>query len=64
MTPAERVTRIEEECAGVWGASGVTSWEREFLTSVKQRAILSDKQERTLQDIERKVFPPDEDDES
>jgi hypothetical protein len=49
MTPAERVTRIEEECAGVWGASGVTSWEREFLTSVKQ--ILSDA--GAMQDIER-----------
>lgn len=61
MTPAERVQRIESECSGVWAASGVTSWEREFLTSVKRRSILSDAQERTLQDIERKVFG-DEDD--
>lgn len=61
MTPAERVKRIEDECSGVWGSSGVTSWEREFLASVKERSVLSDKQEHTLQDIERKVFPPNED---
>lgn len=29
MTHVARIEKIEDECRGVWGQSGVTSWERE-----------------------------------
>lgn len=56
MTPRQRVERIEEECDGVWSQYGVTSWERNFLESVKERSALSEKQEDVLSKIEAKVF--------
>lgn len=56
MTHAIRIEKIEAECSGVWGQSGVTSWERERLAEWKQRQILTPKQEEILQQIERKVF--------
>lgn len=56
MTHAARIEKIEEECRGVWGQSGVTSWERERLAEWKQRHRLTPKQEEILQGIEKKVF--------
>jgi len=56
MTPRQRVERIQEEISGVAAQYGVTSWERNFLDSVAERATLSEKQEATLADIETKVF--------
>lgn len=56
MTIRERVERIEKECSGVWAQSGVTAWERTFLTSVKSRPELSVRQAETLTAIENKVF--------
>ena len=53
MTPAERVKRITDEAVG----RDLSSWERfEFLPSVKQRAVLTDKQEKILAQIEAKLF--------
>lgn len=37
MNTRQRVERIEDECDGVWSQYGVTSWERNFLESVKER---------------------------
>lgn len=57
MTPEQRVARIEAEAVG----RDLSSWERhEFLPSVKQRATLSDKQEKVLSLIERRVFGEDD----
>lgn len=56
MTHVIRIEKLEEECSGVWGQSGVTSWERERLAEWKQRHSLTPKQEEILQQIERKVF--------
>lgn len=56
MTPAERIARIYAECSGVWGQSGVTSWERERLAEWKSRTSLTEKQEKVLAGIEKKVF--------
>jgi hypothetical protein len=60
LTIAERIARIEAECRGVWGTSGVTSWERDRLEEWKGRRSLSPKQEAVLQQIEGKVFKGDE----
>lgn len=56
MTHIARIEKLEEECRGVWGQSGVTSWERERLTEWKRRHNLTPKQEEILQGIEKKVF--------
>ena len=56
MTIAERIAAIERECSGVWGTSGITSWERDRLDEWKHRHSLSAKQEEVLQQIERKAF--------
>lgn len=61
MSPRERIERIEKECKGVWGQSGVTAWERDRLEDWKHRDSLSEKQEAVLADIERKVFGDDDD---
>lgn len=58
-TVPERIKRIEAECSGCWGQSGVTSWERQRLEEWKSRASLSDKQEAVLVSIEQKVFGED-----
>lgn len=55
-SPAERVARIEDEIRGVAAQYGVTSWERDFLASVKGRHFLSAKQEEIMKRIEHKVF--------
>lgn len=56
MSHVARIEKIEDECRGVWGQSGVTSWERERLAEWKQRHSLTPKQEEILQGIEQKVF--------
>ena len=56
----QRVEKIEEEIEGVAAQYGVTSWEREFLESVKERTVLSEKQMKILGDIEDKVFGAEE----
>lgn len=53
MTPAQRVARILAEAVG----SDLSSWEKfEFLPSIKQRAVLTEKQEKVLAGIEARVF--------
>ena len=54
--PSVRVARIQNEIGHVASLFGVTSWEREFMASVKDRNALSDKQETILKRIEAKVF--------
>lgn len=57
MTPAQRVERILAETVG----SDLSSWEKhEFLPSVRQRATLTEKQEKVLREIEQRVFDGDE----
>jgi hypothetical protein len=57
MTPAQRVDRILAEAVG----SDLTSWEKhQFLPSVRQRTALSEKQEKTLAQIEANVFGGDD----
>lgn len=56
MTPRQRVERIQEEISGVASQYGVTSWERNFLDSVSERATLSERQEDVLSRIETKLF--------
>lgn len=56
MTHIARIEKIEDECRGVWGQSGVTSWERERLVEWKARRALTEKQEEILAGIEKKVF--------
>lgn len=59
MTPIQRINRILEECVG----SDLTSWERfEFFPSIKQRATLTEKQEKVLAGIEARVFGDGDDD--
>lgn len=58
MTPSQRVDRILAEAVG----SDLSSWEKhQFLPSVRQRATLSEKQEKALAAIEAKVFNEEED---
>lgn len=58
---AARIARIFSECSGVWGASGVSSWERERLEEWRGRATLSPQQEAVLRQIEVKVFGEEDD---
>ena len=62
MTVRERIERIEKECSGVWGTSGVTSWERDRLNEWRHKTSLSPKQEKVLAQIEEKVFGEQNDD--
>ena len=55
-TTAERIERIFKECSGVWGTSGVTSWERDRLEEWRGREDLSQKQIAVVATIENKVF--------
>lgn len=59
-TVRQRIEAIEAECAGVWGQSGITSWERERLTEWRGKQSLSEKQEAVLVAIEKKAFGRDE----
>ncbi len=53
---AERIARIERECAHAWSLYGIDSWQRARLEEWRGRERLSDKQEAVLEQIERKVF--------
>lgn len=56
--PRKRVDRIFEECVG----SDLSSWERfEFLPSVANRFVLTEKQEKCLAKIEARIFGSDDD---
>lgn len=55
----DRVQQILDEIRGVSSLYGVTSWEKEFLNSIKGAASLSAKQEAVLKRIEEKVFGSD-----
>lgn len=56
-TPAQRVDRILAEAVG----SDLSSWEKfEFLPSVRQRQMLTEKQDKTLQQIEQRIFEEQE----
>ncbi len=53
MTPSQRVDRILAEAVG----RDLSSWEKfEFLPSIRQRWTLTDKQEKVLSGIERRLF--------
>jgi len=57
MSPAQRVARIEAEAVG----RDLSSWEKhQFLPSIKQRATLSEKQEKCLAQIEQRLFEGEE----
>jgi hypothetical protein len=57
MTPAQRVARIDAEVVG----RDLSSWKKhQFLPSIKQRATLSDKQEKVLAQIEKRLFEGEE----
>lgn len=56
MTIAERIAAVVKECAGVWGQSGITAWERARLDEWKSRETLSGKQDAILRQIETKAF--------
>lgn len=53
---AQRIERIFKECSGVWGTSGVTSWEKERLEEWRGREQLSPRQVAVVESIEKKVF--------
>jgi len=56
-TPAKRVQAILDEAVG----SDLSSWEKfEFLPSIKDRLILSEKQDKCLRGIENRIFGEDE----
>lgn len=59
MSISQRIQAIYDECSGVWGESGVTSWERDRLEEWKNRTSLSPKQMEILEKIEAKVFGDD-----
>lgn len=56
MSIEERIQRINKEIGGVASLFGITSWEKNFLSSIEKCRSLSDKQEKTLVKIENKVF--------
>ena len=57
MTTIERVKRIIDEAVG----SDLSSWEKfEFLPSIKERTSLSEKQEKCLRGIEKRIFEEEE----
>lgn len=59
MTPAQRVAKILSDAVG----SDLSSWEKfEFLPSIKQRATLTERQEKVLAGIEARVFGDGDDD--
>lgn len=59
MTPTQRVQRILDEATG----RDLSSWERfDFLPSIRQRSTLTEKQEKVLAGIERRLFGESGDD--
>ena len=61
LNPQERVDAITKECEGVWAESGINSWEYNFLKNIRGWDTLSEKQNKTLLEIEKKVFYADDD---
>jgi len=61
VTIRQRIAKIYAECEGVWGASGITSWERDRLEEWKNRDSLSEKQMEILRQIEEKAFGKEDD---
>lgn len=61
-TIAQRIQRIYDECSGVWGQSGISSWERDRLEEWRSKTSLSQKQEAILIQIEKKAFPDEHED--
>lgn len=57
----DRIKKINDECSGVWGQSGVSQWERDRLVEWANKTSLSEKQEEILAGIEKKVFGDAED---
>lgn len=55
-TITDRINRIEQECSGVWGQSGITDWERQRLKEWRGKDLLTPRQEEILAEIERKAF--------
>jgi hypothetical protein len=56
--PRSRVRKILDECVG----SDLSSWEKnEFLPSVANRFVLTEKQEKCLAKIEARVFAGNDD---
>lgn len=56
--PRARVRKLVAECAG----SDLSSWERyEFLPSVVNRFVITEKQEKILADIEGRILGGDHD---
>lgn len=60
MNVAERIAKINAECAGVWGQSGLNQWQRDRLKDWENHAALSPKQEEVLVQIEKIVFGDDD----
>ena len=57
MTPAQRVQKILDEAVG----RDLSSWEKfEFLPSIKGLTSLSEKREKVLEGIEKRIFGGDE----
>lgn len=57
-TPARRVARIMEEAVG----SDLSSWEKhQFLPSIKRQSLLTEKQEKILAGIEKRLFGTEDD---
>jgi len=53
MTHAQRVQEIMDEAVG----SDLSSWEKfEFLPSIKERTTISEKQEKVLRSIEKRIL--------
>lgn len=63
LTVPVRVGNIQREISGVAAQYGVTQWEKSFLTNIARCFKLSTAQDKTLCEIEAKVFGNDSDDE-
>ena len=61
-TIRDRIERVLLEIRGVAASYGIDSFERARLDEWRYKRELSEKQEKILQDIERRVFGPQEDD--
>lgn len=61
-TLQQRLDAIEKETSGVASMYGITSWEKEFMKSLRPLKFGSDKQNAVLGRIEIKVFGKDRSD--
>ena len=55
-TITDRINRLLHEIRGVAASYGITSWERDRLDEWRYKRDLSDRQEKVLQELEKKVF--------